>query len=138
MSEEDRLFQRAMRKAEGRPLTMAEKRKGQRQQQMKQLELGSGDGLPKVDVNGYVEEDFGVIKEGDMIMSVSFKSREDRTEVLWSREKDPVTALEKAMASCPPIVLGFKTGGMAVAERLRKKKALEELMTLRAIKQDSQ
>merc|ERR1719382_138648 len=74
------------------------------------------------------------MKSGDMIVSVE----SERSMSRWSREKDAVNGLEEALQWPRPLTISFQTGAMGAAERLQKKKALEELLTLRAIKQDSQ
>merc|ERR1740121_1868987 len=71
-------------------------------------------------------------------MSVHLGSKDDVKKPVWSREKDSTASLDDALRYAPPMVIQFSTGTLGVAERIRKKKALEELMTLRAIKEDSQ
>lgn len=132
-------MQAVMRKADDRPLTFAEKRRHQRAaSKPTSLEIGIGEGLPRVTVAGYVDSEFGLMKEGDIIMSVSLGSKGGVQTLIWSRDRDSTEKLENALSQGLPLVIKFNSPNTSAGERLRKKRVLEELMTLRAIKQDSQ
>jgi len=134
------MMQVAMRRLDNTQQTFAEKRRSKRVQAGgKMYEITSiDDTIPKVDVQGcVVDEEVGPMKEGDEIVSVSKGTREDYKPI-WTRQANEIATLEAALASKPPLLVRFRPPAGGEKERMRKKAMLEELMTLRAIKQDSQ
>merc|ERR1719499_2471191 len=124
---------------EARPLSKFELRERKRASDGRFHEIAPGDTIPSVDVMGSLREEVGPMQEGDEIMSLSLgrKDQEHRTEI-WIRGKNNIGELEAALQSPPPFVVKYCTPQGGLAERQRKKRMWEELMTLRAIKQDSQ
>jgi len=70
-------------------------------------------------------------------MSVSTGTKDDFTSV-WTVTKSDYTDLGDKLMLRPPLIVRIRRNTVAAEERDRKKRAVEELMTLRAIKQDSQ
>mmetsp|Transcript_6708 Transcript_6708/g.18408 ORF Transcript_6708/g.18408 Transcript_6708/m.18408 type:complete len:695 (-) Transcript_6708:128-2212(-) len=137
ISEEDRMIQVAMRKVDRSTLTIAERRKQRRSEGGQLFEVAYNENVPSVDVMGSVAADLGPLTEGDEILSVGTGTKESHN-VIWSKGVDDSSGLEAALAMQPPLVIRYRHSQAGSAERLRKKRVLEELMTLRAIKQDSQ
>lgn len=139
VSEEDRMMQRAMRNMDKdrSSLTGTQRRRQKRDVAGRWLEIARDETAPTVDVMGCVAEDSGPLSEGDEIILVATGTREFHN-VLWQKAEDPVSALEEALKNQPPLAIRYRSSPAGSQERQRKKRMLEELMTLRAIKQDSQ
>jgi len=145
ITEEERMMQVSLRKLEARPLTVAEKRRQERLMaraaKSLALQLSPGGNLPKVDAAGYVVEEFETMHEGDEIVSVSTGTLENIAgqTVIWSKTENFAEELEAALDTRPPLVVRFQAPKASDAQmRMRQKRAMEELMTLRALKKDSQ
>lgn len=133
------MVQAAMRRLEAKPLSAAEKRERRRATTGRTHEVKPGEAIPAVDITGSLTEDLEPMKEGDEIMSVSQGTKdEERRPVLWTRGEHDTGKLEDVLKLPPPLVIKYRSPQGGATEQVRKKRMLEELMTLRAIKQDSQ
>jgi len=138
ISAEDRAVQAAMRRETCKNSGPIDKRQRQRSLRGVLFELPMGKSFPKVDAAGCVTEELGPMKVGDEILAVHSGAKHSK-QLLWSRAEHDLSSLEKACMSSPPLAIRYRTPQTtSQQERDRKRRAMEELMTLREIKKDSQ
>jgi hypothetical protein len=160
---EQREAMKALRK-EGTKLSPYELRKLAQATKGFSIEIHEGIRLPLFDAMGCLTEDWEPASEGDQIMVVfemvhaqaSQKSKskskskrapaEDEEEPkkwndreVWNRDTHTPDTLERALNSATkPLKMRLKTPKNRAEDRLRQRKIMEELMTLKALRADSQ
>lgn len=138
--EVDRVYRAAMRKQEGqsKALSAAERRRQERLMRGLVLEILPGTPALKVDASGCVSEEMGSAKVGDEVQTVSAGSKESKQKLLWSRKEHAFELLEESLSKPPPLVVRYRRAGADKhIERMRKRRAMEELLSLRLIASDS-
>eukprot|EP00930_Biecheleria_cincta_P040907 TRINITY_DN28007_c0_g1_i1.p1 TRINITY_DN28007_c0_g1~~TRINITY_DN28007_c0_g1_i1.p1 ORF type:complete len:728 (+),score=117.89 TRINITY_DN28007_c0_g1_i1:114-2297(+) len=141
---EERAAQVAMRRLESNDTMSAFERRKAKREATKGYAVGVylGEPLPPLDAAGYVasEMDRTDIAEGDQAIAVFSGPPDGTGSKLWDIDKDSVAGLQKVLEDTPrPFTLRLRSckPGSSM-ERLRQRKLMEELLTLKAMAQDSQ
>lgn len=139
---EERTQQAAMRRLENSH-GAAERRKLKREAERGYLiGVNDGDDLPSIDAAGYITEDQEPnMLEGDYVQAVHAGVPERITgSTLWDKQRDSICTLAEVLKDSPrPISIRLRRGSaIAATNRLRQRKLMEELLTLKEIARESQ
>ncbi|CAK9034655.1 unnamed protein product [Durusdinium trenchii] len=138
---EERAQQAAMRRLQG-ACGVAEKRKLQREATKGYLVcVSEGEDLPLIDAAGYATEDQDPILAGDSVKAVHAGVPERITaSTLWEAQRDNICNLGQVLLESPrPISIRFRRGNATqAANRLKERRLMEELLTLKEIARESQ
>lgn len=104
--------------------------------------VNDGDDLPSIDAAGYITEDQEPnMLEGDYVQAVHAGVPERITgSTLWDKQRDSICTLAEVLKDSPrPISIRLRRGSaIAATNRLRQRKLMEELLTLKEIARESQ
>jgi len=135
ISSTERHLQSAIRRAENKTGTksLAEKRADEKLLKEYTITVINGYPGPKVDVTAHLIEDwYEEAHEGDKVVTVWEGSRR-----IWAEADGAGPALEQALA-LSGITVKLRPDKGKSADRIRARRVMEELLTLKAISQDSQ
>lgn len=107
------------------------------------IEIEEGVQPPKFDAAGHITESWGTAMEGDQVLmvfeSITGKKQFHRENVMWNRDVHLPDTLHNAIASGRrPLKVRLRTTKERAEERVRARKVMEELLTLKALAKDSQ
>eukprot|EP00929_Paragymnodinium_shiwhaense_P005184 TRINITY_DN10681_c0_g1_i2.p1 TRINITY_DN10681_c0_g1~~TRINITY_DN10681_c0_g1_i2.p1 ORF type:complete len:756 (-),score=187.56 TRINITY_DN10681_c0_g1_i2:23-2290(-) len=101
------------------------------------LEVGVDDEGVVVDATGHLAKEWGKGKEGDQVLSVS-APRQGGHKVLWADGEHPLQDLAKALSAKRPLQVRCRVPQASLEERMKSRRMMEELLTLRELARDSQ
>jgi len=139
---EEREAMKAQRKVQGK-LSHAEMRKLAQATKGFSVDVVDSMALPKFDAMGDLTENWENANEGDRITAVyevhKSKKGQEQLQGLWNRDDHLPDKLEIAMQTTHrPLKVRLRTPKERADERLRARKVMEELLTLRMLSKDSQ
>jgi len=138
ISEEDRLLQVAQYKAENstKMSTFAKKQARKEREVGKLHEVTDDYDRPPVETTGLLTQDWRDMREGDELVSIGSGTK-DKFQVIWTNS-NLMMGLDKVLVHPLPLVYRIRRcTEMSEEGKIQKRKILEELQSLKALKQSS-